>query len=136
MRRVLLLPVVATGLALAGCSSQFPEFAKESVEEVKIHEGGVKVSSRDPAKIESLLAALRDAQATKDHKCGDSGEVFLGKKGGEEIRLGILPGHNDQYYEFRLYRGRGYAIYRVQREGFLKAMAALGVKNLDPGGPE
>jgi hypothetical protein len=118
-------------------SAQHPEFAQGSIETVTIKlDASKRVSTRDPEKIETLLAALRHAQATNDHKCGDSGQIVLRKKRGDEVKLGILAGHNQRYYEFRLYRGTSYDIYRVERKPFLKGMEDLGLTELDPGFPE
>jgi hypothetical protein len=128
---------------LAGCAAKPPDLPVGSVEAVEIqldnwgeHQKATKASSADAAKIEALLAVLRSAEATRDHKCGDSGQITLRRKGGGEVKLGILAGHDPRYYEFRFYQGDSYGIFRVQRVPFMKAMADFGVGGLNPGGPE
>ena len=52
--------------------------------------------------------------------------------------IGILAGHDARFYELRIYGGEDneYEIVRVKREGFLEAMAGIGLNGLDGGGPE
>lgn len=150
MNRVLhLLVFAAAVLAVAGgCSrgpTALPADAVE-VEEVEVElfewrdqQKSAKVASRDAKTIEALLAALRNAEETKDHKCADSGRITLRLKDGGARKLGILAGHDKRHYEFREYTEDGrerYKIFRVEREPFLKAMQGLGATDLDPGRPE
>ena len=51
------------------------------------------------------------------------------------MEIGILAGHDPEYYEFRVYRNgaSGYDMYRVDRELFTGAIAGLGLDKLDRG---
>jgi hypothetical protein len=92
------------------------------------------VRTDDREQIRHLLAVLRQARVTWDHKCGDEGHITLHLGSGKEVKLGILPGHNPDYYEFRLYSvkdGRlSYTIYRVPINAFFGVMSRLGVTDL------
>jgi hypothetical protein len=77
---------------------------------------------------------IPSAKESEDHKCGDSGQIILCRKNNSEVKIGILAGHDLQHYELRIYQGHSYDIFRVNRIPFLKAMADLGVGELDPGG--
>jgi hypothetical protein len=92
------------------------------------------VKSDDQQEIRHLLAGLRHARETKDHKCGDVGELTFHLRSGGVVKLGILPGHSSDYYEFRLYsgkeRGSRYAIYRVPIRAFTSGMKQIGITDL------
>ena len=125
---------------LVGCAGKGPDLPAGNVETVDIrlddwgqNQKAAKVSSTDAAKVRALLAVLRSAKPTEDHKCGDSGKLTLRQKGGGAVEIGILAGHDLRFYEFRVYRGESYEIFRVERAPFLKAMAAFRVGELDPG---
>ena len=94
--------------------------------------------SKNREKITALVEVLRRGVPTSDHKCGDSGSITLEPFGYGITKLGILAGHHEPYYEFRLYTndGRGYEMYRVERPAFLEALADLGITKVDLGGPE
>jgi hypothetical protein len=95
-------------------------------------EGGVKTDDKD--EISHLLAGLRRARETKDHKCGDVGHLTIHLRSGGVVKLGILPGHHSDYYEFRLYSGKEwgsrYVIYRVPIRPFTSGMKQLGITDL------
>jgi hypothetical protein len=125
---------------LAGCAAKPPDFAAGSIEVVEIKLSGLakrqkaaEIRSTDAAQITALLDVLRSAVATRDHKCANSGQIALSQKEKGEVRIGILAGHDEQHYEFRLYRGGSYDIFQVERAPFLKAMADLGAGELDLG---
>ena len=48
------------------------------------------------------------------------------QKDGSVEELGILPGHDSAYYEYRY----GSRINRVEREPFLAALKAIGVRQI------
>jgi hypothetical protein len=128
---------------MAGCHRQPSRFEPGTVEavDVQLEEWGqpvAKVSSRDEAKVQALVRVLRTGLSTGDHKCGDSGRLMLHYPNGGTQRIGILAGHDSRYYEFRVYdrSGSDYAMYYVDREPFLKAMAGLGLERLDLGSPD
>jgi hypothetical protein len=115
------------------------EFAAGSVDQIEIqlddlaeHQKAEHTTSGDKGKIETLLTILRSAKPTKDHKCADSGKITLRlKKDGTKLELGILAGHDAQFYEFRAYHNGRYDIFRVPRAPFLKAIEAFGVGKLN-----
>jgi hypothetical protein len=127
---------------LASCADRPSEFDPGEVESIDARlndwqdrQQAAQASTDDPDKIEALVGVLRKGEPTKDHKCGDSGRLTLQGPGDRTWEVGILAGHNCRYYEFRVYRAqdRGYDIYRVEREPFVTAMAAIGLDRLDPG---
>lgn len=148
MIRSFTLSVAMLSLFLfTGCPDKPAAFDPGAVESVDVslmdqwggRQKGAAASTREPHKVEALVAVLRKARPTDDHKCADSGRITLHRSEGETLEIGILAGHNSNYYEFRAYRNsdRGYDMYRIKREPFLEAMAALGLEEpLDPGTPE
>jgi hypothetical protein len=131
------------GVCLPGCAAKPPYLTARDVEAVEIQlenwreqQKAAKVSSTDAAKIDALLALLRSGEPTRDHKCGDSGQITLRRRDGNEVKIGILAGHDRRYYELRVYRGSSYEVFRVERVPFLKEIGAFGVEGLDPGSPE
>ncbi len=94
--------------------------------------------SRDTAKNTALLEVLQRGEPTGDHKCGDSGSIKLQLHAGGQLELGLLAGHHEPFYEFRLYRNgsSGYDMYRVDRPALLAALADLGITKVDLGAPE
>lgn len=94
--------------------------------------------SRDTAKNRGLLEVLQRGEPTGDHKCGDSGSIKLQLHAGGQLELGLLAGHHEPFYEFRLYRNgsSGYDMYRVDRPALLAALADLGITKVDLGAPE
>jgi hypothetical protein len=126
-------------LPLAGCGKKpltFEPGHVEAIDAYQVHvspqQAPAKVSNSETAKIEALLAVLRTGEPAADHKCVDDMHVILHRKGGSEQKVGGLAGHDAYYYEFRVYhdKGEGYDMFRVEREPFLKAMAALGLDGL------
>jgi hypothetical protein len=77
--------------------------------------------SRDPQAIAALVAVLRSAEETTDHKCGSRGVITLHSP--RQERLEFLPGHHEPWYEVR-YAGRA---YRMPRAEFIAAMKRIGV---------
>jgi hypothetical protein len=84
---------------------------------------------------EQLVDVLRGAAPAEDHKCPDVGTIILQYGEGKSVRLGILPGHDETAYQFRLYGGGGYSIHQVDRTVFLAALKGLGCPVDDPGFP-
>lgn len=81
-------------------------------------------STADPEVIAAVVAVLRSGERTSDHKCGSRGTITLHRANGAPAVLEFLPGHHDEWYEFRYERG----IYRVPRAEFVAAMRLLGVE--------
>jgi hypothetical protein len=138
-----LFAAILAVVVLGACSRASPEFkVGQTITLTIVREGPPGEApveeqvTTDRVKIASLLAVLRGASPAKDHKCSDSRLVFLDQRDGRRVQIGTLAGHDSRYYEFRLYRGSDYDIYRVERQPFLDAMAGLGVTEIDLGGPE
>ena len=90
-----------------------------------------RVTTDDAADIQPLLEAFRSAMRSEEHQCGNSGTITIRRKDGTVEEVLILPGHDEQYYEYRL----GSRINKVDREPFLAALKALGltqVKTVPP----
>jgi hypothetical protein len=81
-------------------------------------------SSSDPEAVAALVAVIRSAEETRDHKCGSRGVITLRRSLWRSERLEFLPGHHAEWYEFR-YGGK---IYRVPRAEFVAAMRKIGVE--------
>jgi len=132
------------GYILLTSQRRQPSLPKQSVQslEIKLHaeigQPSQTVTSTDSAKIDTLVKILRSGEPTEDHKCADSGEITLQFSSGEKRVLGILAGHHEPYYEFRLQAkdGRGYEMYRVDRSALLAALADLGITQIHLGSPE
>ena len=60
------------------------------------------VKCTDHDLIERLVLILREGQPSQDHKCADIGTITIHFEGGRAVKLGILPGHNEEFYQFRL----------------------------------
>lgn len=83
--------------------------------------------------VRDLITAIRRAQPAQGHKCANEGEIRILKRNGKTISLGILQGHTDGWYEFRLYEDGEYvAFYRVVRRAFVVALESIGVPSDDP----
>lgn len=135
-----LFVLVCLSACIAGCTAKPFNLPADDIEAIEIQlkavparQKAAKVSSKDKNKIKALLAVLRSAEETRDHKCGDSGQIILKRKDKGESKIGILAGHNESYYEFRVYEAKHYRIFRTERDSFQEAMADLGVGDLDPG---
>lgn len=84
-------------------------------------------STGDPAKIKALAEIVKTGIPTDDHKCADGGRLSFHLAGGKTLEVGILAGHDERYYEYRVYSSEreGYSMFRVDREAFLAAMANI-----------
>jgi hypothetical protein len=80
----------------------------------------------DEAAIARFLAAIRTARPATEHMCGTLAYVSIHCKNGSVESLGILPGHDPRFYEYRYAR----TINRVERVPFLEALAAIGVRDM------
>ncbi|HEV3144199.1 MAG TPA: hypothetical protein VGZ47_09970, partial [Gemmataceae bacterium] len=66
------------------------------------YQKGATITTTDPAQIRALLDVFSGAERASEHKCGDSGVITIRTKDGRVEKFGILPGHNEAYYEYRL----------------------------------
>ena len=86
-----------------------------------------EVNGDDP-KVHLLVAVIGEAELSKGHKCANRGAIRFRMEGGGVISLGLLPGHTEGFYEFRLYEeGEYVAFFRIERSPFLEALAGLDV---------
>jgi hypothetical protein len=97
-----------------------------------IAEPSLPVRSTDLETIRDFLASIQRAEKTEDHKCPSLLQVMVVSKSEKHLKILLLPGHKDRYYEFR---EPGVGIYRVPREPFIAALRKLGLKHvpLSPG---
>lgn len=77
----------------------------------------------DSETIAQLLKVLKSADETQNHKCVSLGVIRLERGIGSTLELQFLPGHHEEWYEFRY----GRKIYRVPRAEFVSAMKLVGV---------
>ena len=70
-----------------------------------------------------VLGILRQGRKSREHKCLNHGNLILFYADGTSVELGILPGHNDNRYEFRF----GESLYSMPRKEFIGALQAMGV---------
>ena len=80
-------------------------------------------SSEDREAITELVAVIRTAQRTTEHKCGSRGSIAFRDSIGLPAKLEFLPGHHPEWYEIRT----GGQIYKLPRREFVEAMRRIGV---------
>jgi hypothetical protein len=91
-----------------------------------------EISGDDP-RVQALVRVLRNADLGRGHKCANIGALRFRMSDGSTVGVGLLPGHTEDSFEFRLYFGEEYlAVYRVDRETMLGALNNLGVPLEDP----
>ncbi len=135
-RKSALVAILALGLLAYGTWAYFRSPALQSLNASNIRSVDVRfmpwgedavaapgAESRDPEIIAALVAVLQSAEETQDHKCGSRGVLTLQSSSRRSAQLQFLPGHHEQWYEFR-YAGK---VYRVPRAEFVAAMKRLGV---------
>lgn len=118
-----------------GCSKSptFPFIDTEDVGTIEIDnepgfaEPSLPVRSTDPEAIRAFVASIQNAETTKDHRCPSLLQVVIVRKSSKNLKLLLLPGHKDTYYEFRQPDG---GIYRVPREPFIAALKQLGLTHV------
>ncbi|WP_165222343.1 hypothetical protein [Aquisphaera insulae] len=88
------------------------------------------IENGDASRIAALARVLRTARRSSDHKCESTGEIVLRTVEGKTAVLGMLPSHDGRSFEFRSQSGQGYDVVRVDRDGFIRAMTDLGVKDV------
>lgn len=89
-----------------------------------------------PDRFAPLLKVLNSGREIADHKCPDTGRVVVQMREGTQWQYGLLSGHDERYYHFRLYDGLTYRIFRVDRPAYAEAMKLLGVERIDDVRPE
>lgn len=90
-----------------------------------------KTTTEDAAKIEAVAGVLRRGRAVEEHKCGETGRLTFHLRDGSSAEFELLAGHGRRYYEYRTSSG----ICRVDRQVLVRAVAGLGLGDLDPGSP-
>jgi hypothetical protein len=114
--------------------------APDNIESVRInlnpwgpHLGFESEIEGGDARLEALVAVIRNAEPGGGHKCPNQGSVRFRMVGGSVTAVGLLPSHDEGVYEFRLYNGdRLQGVYRVRRDSLLAAFAGLDVPVDDP----
>ena len=71
------------------------------------------------AEIKPIMAVLQSGRTNEDHKCPSVGHFRILHADSSTTEIGILPGHSEEYYEFR-YKGTNYC---VLRKDFLAAVS-------------
>ena len=112
----------------------------EDVERIRInlnpwgpHLGAEIVVAGDHPGIATLLSVIRHAESSRGHKCANSGAIRFWMADGRMVAVGLLPGHREGEFQFRLYDNACLAgVYSVQRAAFLAALESLGVPIEDP----
>jgi len=92
----------------------------------KAEEESWLVKCEDQGLIEKLAVVIREGKPSQDHKCSDIGTITFHLKQGKTVQLGILPGHDEDFYQFRLRAGGEYTIYQAERSVFLEALELVG----------
>ena len=129
---VLLAPIGLCALLYSG-RPKGPLVSSGPINEIEIKvrdfaledEEPVTVISTNKSHIAQLLELLRNSIPTTDHRCAERGWITF-KATGVDKRIGFLPGHHDNFYEFR----HGGAIYKAPRVEFVHALERLGLKRV------
>ena len=93
------------------------------------------VKCEDQDLIKKLVMVFQGGQPSQDHKCSNIGTITIHFKNGKKLELGILPGHDETLYQFRLHADGEYDIFQVGRPEFLNALEAVGCPMNDAGFP-
>ncbi len=128
------VPIGLLLFVMIGCSkSNTISIDADDVESIEITgdrgsaDPSLPVRSTDPEAIRDFLASIRKAEKTEEHKCASVLQVIVVRKSEKHLKMLLLPGHEDRYYEFR---EPGAGIFRVPREPFITALRKLGVKDV------
>lgn len=81
----------------------------------------VDITVSDPSMLTPLIELLDKAEPTGSHKCTSVGAVIF--DGEEPFTIGLLPGHNPNFYEFR-FDGRA---FKIPRQDFIKILENIGI---------
>jgi len=92
----------------------------------KAEEESWLVKCEDQGLIKKLALVIREGKPSQDHKCSDSGTITIHFKQGKTVKFGILSGHDEDFYQFRLREEGKYSIYQAERSVFLDAIEAVG----------
>jgi hypothetical protein len=82
----------------------------------------VEKTVSDRAVIDQLVATLSLATSAKEHKCPSLGTITFVTEAATTT-VGILPGHDTDFYEFR----EGGALFQLSRGAFIDCLVAAGV---------
>jgi len=90
--------------------------------------GFVAEIAGDDPRVQALVAVLREAEPGCGHKCPNIGALRFRMSDDSTVGVGLLPGHTEGDYGFRLYLGEEYlAVFCVDSETMLGALKDLGV---------
>ena len=77
-----------------------------------IDEKNEQIEIINPKSLSSILLLIYGAESTTDHKCGSLAKLKI-ISGDSVVHIDLLPGHKDEFYEFR-YGGFIYKINRIK----------------------
>ena len=130
---VVIVVAGAVGAPVAGSPAP-PALPRDGIESVEIAIGGLdggptrlRVTSADAQAIAALLGVLGAGEPVADHKCHDTGEIVLRRQGGGMIRLGLLGGHDEGYWQIRFYDGAVTSLFRLEQVELARALEPFGV---------
>jgi len=86
----------------------------------------VEKTVSDRAVIDQLVATLSLARSAEEHKCPSLGTIFFVTETAN-MTIGILPGHDADFYEFR----EGGTLFRLSRDAFINSLVAAGINRAD-----
>ncbi len=85
--------------------------------------------------IREFAALVSRAVPGSDHKCKDIGEIRFNLRSGDTVRIGLLPAHQEGFYDLRFYKSEGYSVWQVDREQLLGLLERAGIPARDPAFP-
>lgn len=135
-----LLVVVAVATVAGGEDGAMASLSQTKFEAVRItlnpwgpHLGFALDIVGDEPRLAALVGVISTAEPTTRHKCANRGAIRFELRDGRKIAVGLLPNHERDFYDLRMYDdGRLEGIYRVRRDALLTALGELGVPVDDP----
>ena len=127
-------------LAQAGDADLRSVLTSENIERIRVnlnpwgpHLGTEIVVAGDHPGITALISVIGDAEPSGGHKCANRGAIRIWTDDGRVIAVGLLPGHSEGIFQFRLYDdSKLVGVYSVQRNALMTALEGLGVPSEDP----
>jgi hypothetical protein len=129
-----LAALLALGCALSAAAAEPPMLPAGEIESVEIaaFDWSVQqevplITGTDAAAVEALAAVIRSGAPTAGHKCRDTGKLRFHLRDGSVVSLGILPGHQSGFVEYKVYAGETAEWFHVDEAAFAAAVERLGV---------
>lgn len=147
MLNTLLLVVWALASVAAGDRNALTALVQNEIAEVHItlepwgsHLGFAADIAGDDPRLAPLIEVIKVAEPASDHKCANRGAIRFELSDGRTIAIGLLPGHEEGFYGFRLYGDARldtvYSVHRVRRDTLLAVLGELGVPVDGPAFPD